>query len=260
MSGDERGNFFRKLRFAHDDGNMFNFHLINQVLNVSRRRINTGFEFNRAEILHAEAFDEINPVIVVGNKLRAFEWRSLHFPFGDFCIEFGKVSIAVAREVCLMLRINGDQRVVNILDCRFRQNGIEHVMGIPAGMHVACGVVGRERYFQGRDACRAIHVTRMTVLDSRVLACLKQSGKERVLAIESDQHDQVGTIQQRHKTRLHRHAMRVFDAGGEAEHFNLIAADLPGEVREVSKRGDDVDFGRLNLRRAKQRKNNSEQA
>ena len=47
--------------------------------------------------------------------------------------------------------------------------------------------------------------------------------------------------------------MRVFDAGRKAENFDVIAADLPREVGEVGERGDDADFGRVNLRRAKQR-------
>jgi hypothetical protein len=54
--------------------------------------------------------------------------------------------------------------------------------------------------------------------------------------------------------------MRVFDAGREAEDFDMITADLSRKVGEVGERGDDADFvSRVNLRRAKQRDEGDEQ-
>ena len=95
------------------------------------------------------------------------------------------------------------------------------------------------------DALRAIHVTGFPVLDARILAGFQQRRQEGVFAIEADQHDQVRPVHHRDEARFHRHAVRVFDAGRETANFNEIAADVAGEIRQVSERSDDADFGRV---------------
>ncbi len=76
-----------------------------------------------------------------------------------------------------------------------------------------------------------------------LLASIKR-GQEGVFAAKPDQHQQVGAIQPRHEARLHRHAVRVLDAGGQAEDLHVVAADVAREVGQVGERGDHADFGR----------------
>ena len=72
-----------------------------------------------------------------------------------------------------------------------------------------------------------------------------------MFAIESDEHDKIGAVQHRNEARLHRHAVRVFDAGGEAANLNLIAADIARKVGEIREGGDNADFGRAGRSGAK---------
>jgi hypothetical protein len=72
-----------------------------------------------------------------------------------------------------------------------------------------------------------------------------------VLAVESGEHDQIGAVHSWHEAWLHRHAVRVLDAGGEAEHVNVIAANLPREVGQIRERGDDADLCRVKRLRRK---------
>ena len=104
-------------------------------------------------------------------------------------------------------------------------------------------MVGGLGHVHGDDALRAVHVTGMAVLDARILAGFEQRGQEGVFAVKSDQHQQVGPVQQRHEARLHRHAVRVFDAGGQAADLDVVAADVAREIGQVGERGDDADFG-----------------
>ena len=75
-----------------------------------------------------------------------------------------------------------------------------------------------------------------------------------MLATETNEHDQIRAIQPWYKTRLHRHAVRVFDAGRETEHIHMIAADVAHEVGQVSQCGYNADFLRA---RAGRRQNES---
>ncbi len=78
-----------------------------------------------------------------------------------------------------------------------------------------------------------------------------QAGQEGVLAIQPDQDQQVRPVQHRHEARFHRHPVRVFDARGQAVNLDLVSADVARQVRQVSQRGDDADFGRVSRYRPK---------
>ena len=66
-----------------------------------------------------------------------------------------------------------------------------------------------------------------------------------MFAAKSHGHHQIGAVHDRHEARLHGHAVGVFDAGSEAEHFNVIASKLAREVGQVGERGHHADFGGL---------------
>src|ERR1039458_3457857 len=59
--------------------------------------------------------------------------------------------------------------------------------------------------------------------------------------------------------RLHRHAVRVFDAGGETVDLNMLAADVACEVGQVGERGDDADSGCVGRAGAKRDGGNDDQ-
>ena len=82
-----------------------------------------------------------------------------------------------------------------------------------------------------------------------VLAGFDQSGQERVFAAKAHQHQQVGAIEPRNEAGLHRHAVRVLDAGGQAEDLNVVTSNLARQVGQVGERGYDADFGGLSRRR-----------
>ena len=184
LRGDEFRHFFGELRLAHHNRHMVGLHPGDQILDVMRRRINSGFQFDGAPIDHAETVGEIGPVFVIGNKLRAFERFALLLPLGDFRVEFGEVSVAIAREVGLKLRAGADQSLVNVLHRRLRQHRVEHVVRVAVGMHVSRRVVGGLGHFDGVNALRAIHVARMPVLDAGILAGFNEGRQEGVLAAQ----------------------------------------------------------------------------
>ena len=66
-----------------------------------------------------------------------------------------------------------------------------------------------------------------------------------MLATQPHLDQQVRPVQQRHEARFHRHPVRVFDARGQALNLDLVSADVARQVRQVSQRRDDEDFGRL---------------
>ena len=187
-------------------------------------------------------------MFVIGNKLCSFERRKFALPTGDFCVERGEIRVTIFREIRRVFGRDGDERGANILHGNFRQHGVEQIMRIAVRMHVTFGVVGGFRHVHGRHAFGAIHIARPSRLDARITARLQQRGQKGVFTIEADEHDEIGAVEQRHKARPHRHAVRVFDAGRKTADVHEIAADIAREIREVSERGDDVDFSGEGLR------------
>ena len=61
-------------------------------------------------------------MLVVGNELRSLERFERFLPLGDLGVELGKVGVAVAREVGLVLRRDRHQRVVDVLNGGLRQH------------------------------------------------------------------------------------------------------------------------------------------
>jgi hypothetical protein len=90
-------------------------------------------------------------------------------------------------------------------------------------------------------------------MDAGILAGFQQGGQERMFAAKSHGDHQVGAVHDRHEARLHGHAVGVFDARGEAEHFNVITPNLAREVGQVGERGHHADFGGLRRRRGERR-------
>ena len=93
----------------------------------------------------------------------------------------------------------------------------------------------------------------------RIFAGFKQRGQKGVFAAEAHQEQQVGPIQHRNEARLHRHAMRIFDAGSQAVDVNAVTADLACEVGQIGEGRDHANFGRAGWHRAKRGDGNKRQ-
>ena len=105
-------------------------------------RIDARLQFNRAEVVHAEALREVWPMLVIGYELHALERFGFLLPLGNLGVELGEIGIAVAREFRLILRGERHQRVVDVLDRGLCQHRVEHVVRVAVGMNVALGVIG----------------------------------------------------------------------------------------------------------------------
>src|SRR5208283_330710 len=116
LLGDAFRYLFRELRFPHDNRNVPSLHRADQFLDVTRSRIDTGSQFDCTEVLHPEPLREIRPVLMIGYELCALERFDLLLPFSNLGVEFCEISIAVMRELRLVLRGKLYERVIDISD------------------------------------------------------------------------------------------------------------------------------------------------
>lgn len=123
-------------------------------------------------------------------------------------------------------------------------------------MNIALGMIRGFRHIHGRDTFRTIHVAGLADLQVGILACFEQRRQEGMFAIEPDQQHEVRPVEQWHETRFHRHAVRVFDAGGETADFDVITTDFASKIRQVSEGGHDADFRRLSWHDGQHRQRN----
>jgi len=232
---------------------MLGFHAGDELFYVPRGGVNARLQLNGVEDFHPEAFGEVFPLLVVGDEFETIESLGVGLPMGNLRVELGEVGIPIAREVRLVLRGNHHERLVNVLNGRLGQHRIQHVMGVAVRMNVPLGVVGGFGHRERGDAWRAIHVAGLPGLDAGILAGFQQGGQERVFAPEPHGHHQVSSVHHRHEARFHGHAVGVFDARGEAEHFNVFTPNLAREVSQVGERGHHTNLSSLRRRRDERR-------
>ncbi len=252
-------HLFGELGLPHDNGNVLRLHRPYQLLDMARGGVNAWPQLYGAEIDHAEALREVRPVLVIGDELHAFEGACLLLPFRDLRVQPRKIGVSVAGVVCLVLRVKGDEGVINVCDGRLCEYGVEHVVGVAVWMDVARVVLGGFRHIHGDYALRAVYVALGVDLDAWVLACLDEGGKKGVLAIETDEEQEVRPVHRGHEARLHGYAVRVFDARCKAFHVYEVAAYVAGKVGEVRERCHDADLSRSGGRNACRKKHRGDE-
>ena len=97
--------------------------------------------------------------------------------------------------------------------------------------------------FLQRDALGADHVARRARGQFRVARLVQQTGQPADLQLRAALDEHVGAIQLHDQARLGIHEMRVLGRLGQRREFDMVAADFPGDGRQVRRGGDDVQFG-----------------